>query len=169
MEFTADSPVMQAFLAQIEREAPEMRAAWDALPIEWHCQGRHGVVRDVPAEKAGEVERVIEWFLGHGGCWWTKTVDGKRSVEFVHMTKVYPPPGKPWEWCGTTVLFGDWQTRLADTKALAAEFAPGDPVEFEFKGETKRGLVMYPNERTVSVMVEGEGRYTVPPEQLTSR
>jgi len=145
-----------------------MREEWAALDIEWHCSGRHGVVRNVPGDKAGRVQRVIEWHMGSGACWWNGTPKAAtRSVEFVAMTKVFPAPKKPWGWCGTTVLYPDWQKQEADAESACAEFKAGDPVWFEFKGARKRGLVMWPNWKTVAVMVEGEGKYTVPPSGLT--
>jgi len=159
-------PIVQAYLDRITAEAPAVEAEWKELNIEWHCQGRHGVVRDVPSAKAGRVQRVIEWYMGANSCRWTKAKNGKRSVEFVHMTKVFPPPRKPWQWCGTTVLFPDWQAQEAAERDAVETFRRGDEVFFEFRGRPKTGLVIQPNRRTVSVMVAGEGRYTVPPTDL---
>ena len=161
-----NDPILEAHVQRIMDEAPEMKSGWDALEIEWHCPGRHGVVRDVPSADAGRIQRVIEWHMGHNACRWTKAINGKRSVEFVAMSKVSPPPRKPWEWCGETVLFGEWMAQETSEQRAVAEYLRGDEVWFNFRGVRKTGLVIQPNRRTVSVMVAGEGRYTVPPTDL---
>lgn len=149
-----------------DKTATEMRTEYAALEIEWHCPGRHGVVRDVPAKSAGRVQRVIEWHLGHGACKWTKTVNGKTSVEFVDMTKVFPAPKRPWQWCGETILFADWRdSENADTVALAT-FRLGERVAFVHKGQIVSGEVTKINRKTVSIHVSGQGSWTVPPTQL---
>jgi hypothetical protein len=156
---------MKAYTDRIAAEAPAIEAEWADLVKEWHCPGRHGVIRDVPSAKAGRVQRVIEWYMGANACRWTSAVNGRRSVEFVAMTKVYPPPRKPWEWCGTTVLFGDWQDRERAEKVAAAEFRLGQKVWFSHHGVLKVGIVAGINRRTVSVVVDG-ARWTVPPSDL---
>jgi hypothetical protein len=149
-------PILKAHLDRIEAEAPEMRASWEALDIAWHCPGRHGVVLGVPANRAGYVQRVIEWHVGQGACKWTKPVDGKQDVEFVHMTKVFPPPRKPWGWCGVTILFDAWKRREEAEKEAGQAFKRFDEVTFTYRGVTKTGRVIQVNRRTVSVDVEGE-------------
>jgi hypothetical protein len=161
------NPIVQAQLDQIEREAPEMKSAWAELEIEWHCPGRHGVVRGIPAAKAGYVNRVIEWHMGSAAARWTGTTNGTRDAEFVAMTKVYPPPRKPWEWCGETVLFGDWQRREQETKEAAAQFEPLETVWFHHKNQRFEGQVLRVNAKTVSVQIPGErGHWTIPPTEL---
>jgi len=159
-------PILKAYTDQVMAEAPEMQAAWAALEIDWHCPGRHGVVRGVPSAEAGKVQRVIEWHLGHGACRWTKAEGGLRDVEFVHMTKVSPPPKRPWQWCGETVLFTSWQATEMYEAMMSQQFSRSDEVWFTYKGQRRQGLVVQINRRTVSVMVAGEGRYTVPPTDL---
>jgi len=154
-----------------DETANKMRTQWSNLQssIEWHCPGRHGVIRDVPAEMAGSIQRVIEWHLGHGACRWTKTTKGLTSVEFVHMTKVFPAPRRPWEWCGTTLLFTDWQDREAEGRRLSQKFAIGDRVWFLARGSRHEGLVAGVNAKTISVLVEGEGRWRVVPQDLNKK
>jgi hypothetical protein len=158
--------VLARLLGIDDETAAAMKAAYAALQIEWHCPGRHGVVRKVRSADAGRVQQVIEWHQGNGACRWTAAVGGFRSVEFVAMTKVYPPPKKPWDWCGTTVLFPDWQAREAETTRLGAAFQPGDPVVFAHRGVSKHGLVGWVNGKSVAVLVAGEGQYRVPPNLL---
>lgn len=152
-----------------EETATEMREAFAALDIEWHCPGRHGVVRDVPKAQAGYVQRVIEWHVGHGACRWTGTSRSKkRSVEFVHMTKVFPAPRKPWEWCGETVLFPKWKAQVEENRAARADFDTlGEPVWFEHKGARKAGAFNgFTRSGRARVLITGEGQWTVPASAL---
>lgn len=146
-----------------DETAKEMREAFAALDIEWHCPGRHGVVRNVPKAQAGYVQRVIEWHIGHGACRWTGTARSKvRSVEFVHMTKVFPAPRRPWGWCGETVLFPKWKAQEEANYEAAEQFTtPGEPVWFEHKGEPKAGaFIGFTRSGRVKVLVNGEGQWT---------
>lgn len=159
-------PILKAYADQIAAEAPQVEAEWAELVKEMHCSG-HGVIRDVPSAKAGRVQRLVEWYYGHNSCRWTKAVNGLRSVEFVNMTKVYPPPRKPWQWCGTTVLFADWQESERAERDALSEFRLGQKVWFSHRGQLKVGTVAGINRRTVSVIVDG-ARWTVPPADLTA-
>lgn len=161
-------PFLKAYAEKVSAEAPEMRAAWEALNIEWHCPGRHGVVRDVPKDQTGYVQRVIEWHLGHGSCRWTGTGRSKkRSVEFVHMTKVFPAPRRPWQWCGETLLFPKWKAREEADRAARDTFTPGEAVSFEYKGQTKRGAFSHiTRSGRAAVLVSGEGQWTLAPSNL---
>lgn len=152
-----------------DKTADEMRTAWAALNIEWHCQGRHGVIRDVPAADAGRVNRVIEWHMGHNAARWAATKSGKRDVEFVPMTKTIPAPKKPWEWCGTTVLFTDWQERERATAEAVQSFNPGEPVWFEHKGSRLEGFVTKVNRKTVGVLIPNDGEWRVSPTLLNRK
>jgi hypothetical protein len=159
---------LKAYADRIAAEAPSIESEWEGLRprIEWHCQSGHGVLRDIPAENAGRVQRVIEWYYGAGACRWTSTVNGLRSVEWVPMTKVFPPPTKPWEWCGKTVLFEDWQRQERETREAIRSFTPGEAVWFEYKHERKDGFVSHLNAKTVAVTVPGEGGWRIPPQDL---
>jgi hypothetical protein len=149
-------------------KAARMDAAWKVLnddgQIEWHCR-RHGVIRDVPADKAGEIEEVIVWFMGSRSSWWTGTHEGKRSVEFYNNSKVFPQGTRPWSWCGTTVLWQDWRDREERHATILRTFEPGDKVWFEYKKVRKYGEVMYLNQKTVAVWAEGN-RWIIPPQDL---
>lgn len=148
--------------------ATKMREEYAALDIEWHCEGRHGVIRNVPSAKAGRVQRVLEWHYGGNCARWTSPVKGKRSVEFVHMTKVYPPPRKPWEWCGTTVLFEDWQQREDKAAERRASFRVSQPVWFEHKGVRYDGFVTKINRKTIGVMIPNQGEWRIGPNALNA-
>lgn len=73
--------------------------------MEWHCQGRHGVLRAVAQDDVEEAKESIGFFLGHGGDFAKANPDGTWDIEFVHMTKVWPPPKSADGWCGTSVLW----------------------------------------------------------------
>lgn len=137
--------------------------------IQWHegCRGRHGVIRGV-ADRAAlmRVGRMLTYYFGEK-CWWqSPRPDGKFNVEFVPMTKVFPPPTRPWEWCGTTVFFGDWHRRETVQRATLLQFRPGNRVAFEARGKTHVGIVANVNRKTVSVAVAGEGTWRVGPNLL---
>jgi hypothetical protein len=157
---------MVQLLGVDDETSARMHALYDAQTIEWHCR-RHGVIRDVPNGQAGEVDRMLEWFYGRRCARWTKSSKGKRSVEFVPMTKVFPPPDKPWGWCGETVLFGDWQRAELDRKAAVREFAQGDRVSFRWKSKTMTGVVTHRNGKTVGVTDDAGGRWRMTPDRLT--
>lgn len=142
---------------------------WAALDIEWCCEGRHGVIRSVPKAEIGAVQEAINYFMGHGGSWWTGTKRSKkRSVEFVAMTKVFPAPRKPWEWCGETVLYPDWKERVAADRLAREQFVRGDAVTFEHKGVEKRGAFShFTRAGRAAVLVMGEGQWTLPPSAMT--
>jgi hypothetical protein len=63
------------------------------------------VLRAVPDEMLSTAKEGIGYFLGHGGDFARSNDDGTWDVEFVHMTKVFPPPDRPDGWCGTSVLW----------------------------------------------------------------
>lgn len=135
--------------------------------IEWCCKGRHGAIRNVYEIETHICEQFINFFFGSKSCRWTKdSKTGLWSVEFVHMTKVYPPPNKPWGWCGKTILFKDWQAREEANHAATRNFKPGQKVWFTHKNQDLVGIVSGVNQKTISVAVEGSGAWRVPPTQL---
>ena len=135
-----------------------------ALGIEWHCPGRHGVVRNVVwAEEGESVSATLEYFFGcrgGHGLWWKKDAGGTYDGEFVHMCKVFPPPKKPWEWCGLSVLFADWQAAESAERSRLREFKIGDEVAFTHKGETLTGIVVNKKKR-LTVLI-GHQKWYVP-------
>lgn len=165
-----------------EARAAAMQALHDEH-VYWHdhsschpgtknCDGRHGVVFGLAPEEIGPVAQMLVYYYGDR-CWWRKANDeGTYDLEFVHMAKVTPPPTKPWEWCGETVLYEEEKSRWdAHTRAIAtarARFQPGDEVTFtDRRGNPKKGWVARVNDKTVSVTVPGEGGWRVSPRLLT--
>lgn len=132
---------------------------------QWCCKGRHGALLNIPPERAFEVSEAITYFFGgkpNKGQWWKKNADGTYSVEFNHQCKVYPPPAKPWEWCGKTILFERWQKRELAEKKLASIYHIGDTVSFTFKGIKKIGVIARKSKRA-SIVIPGERQtYLVP-------
>jgi hypothetical protein len=168
------NPAVQKVFGLDDETSKRMHEMYETIGIEWHarsdghsCQGRHGVVRHVANADWQKVQRMLEWFMGHGCCRWIADGPGTYAVEFVHMTKVSPAPTKPWEWCGETVLFGDWKAKVEQTRKAVQTFREGQRVKFDHAGRTRYGLVASVNEKTVSVIVEGEGRWRCSPGGLT--
>jgi hypothetical protein len=142
--------------------------------IEWCCRGRHGVIKRVPKKESNEVNRMLIYFFGSKCATW-KNRPGEPSfmdVEFVHMTKVSPPPRKPWEWCGKTILFRDWQKQEEETKKAMARFSTGDKVYFSHKGQRCYGIVAGGRKRVTVIVDEPEsmkGKWYIPPQDLYNR
>lgn len=140
--------------------------------IEWHCKGRHGVIRRVPKAEAYQVRDVLEYYFGAKCATWRKT-PGEPSymdVEFVHMTKVSPPPKRPWQWCGETLLFKDWMDRELLRAKQMQNFQVGDEVWFTHKGVTYEGVVSGGRTRvTVIVTTPKPGKWYVPPADLIKK
>jgi len=143
--------------------------------IEWHdnpadrrpefpdtpsCINRHGVVRGVGRNDVNEIGEMLVYFFGDK-CFWTKSMSGLTDFEFVHQTKVYPPPRKPWLWCGVSVLFAEYQEQESRNRAASLAFKPGQMVEFTARGTVKRGLVASINAKSISVTVIDEGTWRV--------
>jgi hypothetical protein len=138
---------------------------FEGLTFEWCCKGRHGAIRNVPKNRSNHIESVLIYFFGNKCSRWKDSVGGTMSVEFVPMTKVYPPPKKPWEWCGKTLIFGDW---LADEKRNAesvAKFSIGDPVYFTHNATRYEGVVANVVKR-VTVIVPHHGKFYIPGKEL---
>ena len=155
------------------------KALWETLKasgrIEWHCQGRHGVIREVTDAEYGTVVDAIVYVMGSKPTWNTRTRKNAAGVRVCDLEFVYQCTGgpaerciRPWQWCGTTVLFLDWQRQEQEQSDGCRAFRPGQRVSFSWKGQTKVGLVSAVNVMTVSV-VEGEGRWRMPGSALTAR
>jgi hypothetical protein len=166
-----EPPLVTAILGPVdqrEARAAANKALYDSR-IEWHkdsCQGRHGVVRGVTRAEFGKIAEMLVYYFG-SKCYWNKkgAVKGTYDVEFATMTKVYPAPKKPWDWCGTSVLFEDWHQQETAIYAAARQYKAGDQVSFDFKGETLTGLVSNIAKR-VTVIVPGRGKIYVPGSML---
>lgn len=130
------------------------------------CVGRHGVIRNVEKNDEQLVSRAITYFYGSKGQWWKKNSSKTKDVEFVSMTKVFPPPRKPWEWCGKTILFEDWQKQEADNRKLASQFKIGQTVSFLVKGKTITGIISSLNKRAKVIVPGQESWWHVPYNEL---
>jgi hypothetical protein len=119
------------------------------------------VVRSIPKAEVNRAYETLVYFYGAKCGWQKKNSDGTADIEFVHMTKVYPSPTQPWEWCGTSVIFEDWRMQKEGQIAAAHAFKCGDEVAFAFKGEQLRGLVWGAATR-VTVVVKNRGKFYVP-------
>jgi hypothetical protein len=145
-----------------DARAAEMRGLYDSL-IEWHCPGRHGVIRNVRPADLSKVVEMLTYFFGNRCCWRSGS-----DLEFVHMTKVFPAPKRPWEWCGTSVLFEDWKQREIRQSDARAAFRVGNRVRFEYKGRQFEGLIYGMGGKRCSIVIEGsEIVYYMPPTSLT--
>lgn len=143
-----------------EEEQAKYDRFWASDKIEWHEEGRHGVIRNIPESQAVRFKRMIEFYMGEKAGYWVKHPYQKiYDVEFVHMTKVYPPPKRPWEWCGNSILFKDWQQREEANRYAMAAIRIGDQVSFMARGIKKEGIVTGMRKR-VSVLV-GHERWRV--------
>ncbi len=137
--------------------------------VEWCCQGRHGVIRNVEKKDEQLVSRTITYFYGSKGQWWKKNSNKTMDVEFVPMTKVFPPPRKPWEWCGKTTLFKDWQKQEEDNLDLRKNFKIGQKVSFTgnySKGQIFTGIISGLNKRAKVIIPGQETWWYVPYKDL---
>jgi len=158
------------------RTGDPMRDKYQALierpDFEWHCVGRHGVIHMVTRAEEPEIVRTLIYFFGRKCVWATKFLGGYRQLEFVHMTKVFPPPRKPWEWCGTTVAFKDWQRNTEENKDAADAYKLGDMVSFVYKRERFIGFVSgFGRTGRITVIVPGSaaGKYYIPARMLVKQ
>jgi hypothetical protein len=130
--------------------------------IQFHCR-RHGWIGNIfnlfPKEDQNKILRAIQYHNGNKSYWYSK-----EGVEFYDNTKVYPPGKTPWNWCGETVLFKDWQKREKRNRILANNFRLGDKVYFEHKGERIEGVVSHIGKR-ITVIIPN-GKWYVPADEL---
>lgn len=146
----------------------ERREYWFSR-IEFHegCH-KHGVIHNIPIAQWREVDYTLCYYWGckpRKGSWWHKNANGTLDVEFVDMASVYPPPSKPWEWCGTSMLFERWHQQVRMQREAARRLQVGDLVKFDYKGNTYRGIVI--NIRTRATVLVGHAKWYVPPLELT--
>ena len=137
--------------------------------IERCACGKHGVIRNVEKKDEQLVLRAINYYYGCKGQWWTKTTNKTRDVEFVPMTKTFPPPRRPWEWCGKTILFQDWKDREANNEELKNKFKIGQKVSFcgkYTKGQIIIGIISGLNSRAKVIVPGQETWWNVPYENL---
>jgi hypothetical protein len=134
--------------------------------VEWCCEGRHGVIRNVKRDESNLVSRAINYFFGSKGQWWKKNESKTLDVEFVPMTKVSPPPRKPWEWCGKTVLFEDWHQKEKANLDTRENFRIGQQVCFSHKDKTIIGIISARNKRAKVIVPGSETWWNVPYSQL---
>jgi hypothetical protein len=135
--------------------------------IHWVDPWRHGIIAGIPRDQVELVERYLGHFLActrGKGIWWVAQGKGMYGAEFVTMSKVSPPPQRPWEWDGTTLLFESWQEQEAAQRAAARQFRMGDQVQFTHKGTTYQGVICG-GRKKASVLV-GHGKWGVPYSEL---
>ncbi|MGV0985103.1 MAG: hypothetical protein ACOYB2_11140 [Limnohabitans sp.] len=130
------------------------------LEVHEGCR-KHGVVRGIAADEVNAVVRALDYVYGHKSTWaTTRTVGGKKvyDLEYVYQCTGGPAErcSKPWQWCGTSVLFEDWHQREINAATAVRKFWIGQRVSFVWKGQTKYGLVKSVNPQTVSIIVDGE-------------
>jgi hypothetical protein len=77
-----------------------------------------------------------------------------HDCEWVHMTKVSPPPKRPWEWCGKTHIFPEWQEREQEITAYARTFTVGDRVHFTIRDTVLYGVVVGRSRKSAKVYVD---------------
>jgi len=136
--------------------------------VKWCCEGRHGVIWNVEKKDEQLVLKAITYFFGNKGQWWKKNGMKTYDVEFVPMTKVFPPPKRPWKWCGKTVLFQEWQQREEEDDAKANIYRKflGKKASFAFKEETIIGTLINTGKRA-SLLTENGKKWYVPYDDLT--
>ena len=152
----------------LKKKVDEARALFKQFEelnlIEWHsCGPKHGAIRaharlDNPSKI--QVEQMLITFYGEKGIW-----VNKFGIEFYDNTSVYPPGKRPWNWCGTSILFEEWRLREEQNYQAGLNFQLGDKVSFEHKGEVIVGRVSNIGKR-VTVIIPN-GTWYVPARELT--
>ena len=141
-------------------------AAWIKEHVEWCCAGRHGVVRNLQESETNEARYAISSHYGAydgDGLWWAHNDDGTWSCEFTHMCKVSPPPTKPWEWCGKTVLFERWRSIAETARGIKMTFPVGSFVTvLDFDDFMTSGQVDRITQKRIYVNDLAGTRYGVP-------
>lgn len=170
--------VVRSQFAEVDEE--QMQQILDL--VEWHersdghsCVHRHGVIRDLEKSDYPAVSYTLTYYYGSlpsKGAWWQKQEDDTWVVEFVEMTKVAPPPQKPWEWCGEAMYFTEWQQRFtaqaSKLRDAKSRFRDGDWVTFVHNGQTHTGLIANKGPKRATVMV-GHSKWHVPYALLTAK
>jgi hypothetical protein len=137
---------------------------WSKDPrVTWCCPGRHCYVKDLMPNEVNEFYSAMVYVLGNK-CGWKKTHTGMvgrvpvvfTDMECVAMTKVYPPPSRPWEWCGKTHIFESWRQTEANARRRAVSFNIGDQVSFVHKDARVYGVVVGKNAKSAKVYVESQ-------------
>lgn len=140
--------------------------------VDWCCPNRHGVIRSVGREEQSLVGNAIVWFFGSKGQWWKQSPGqpkGVLDVEFVHMCKVSPPPKRPWEWCGKTILFEGWKEMEEKERELKNRFKIGQTVSFFHKEKEITGFISAKNKRARVLIPGSETWWNVPYSMLNKR
>lgn len=146
-----------------EETVARYRALYESGIIIWHEKGRHGTIHNIKRQHVNELYSMLTYFLGPKCAWSQKNPDNTVNLEFVYQGR-----GKvlrPWYECGETVLFNDWKIREDERLEKMSQFHIGDPVEFTYKGYKYRGMIANMRKR-VTVVVENQGKFYVPPENL---
>lgn len=128
-----------------------------------HEAARHGVLLHVPAQETMQVELAATFYLGAHGLW-KRFNEGHMSYDYEYVYQGNGRIMRPWGYCGTSLLFKDWQDKEAQTAKALVGFRPGMRVRFQDKaGRVKEGIVSNVGTKNVMVVVEHEGTYRVPP------
>ena len=151
---------------RLTEERVRQIASW----VEWHnvhgCRVNHGAIIDIAHSDTNDVVRYLRHFYGcepKKGEWWTKQPDGNWSVEFSDSIHGYY--SKPWDFCGASILFEDWQERDKEYNATKVQFRVGDHVRFEHKGWEYHGVIT--GGRTRATVLVDHSKWNVPYTMLT--
>lgn len=147
-----------------EEQIAKYKALYESGIIVWHNneKGRHGTIHGIKKEHVVQIHRMLLYYFGPKCAWQKKNADNTIDLEFV-----YQGNGKqkfPWYWCGSTVLFKEWQVREDTAGRYLDTFNLGDSVEFTYKGDNLKGIVI--NKRKNATVISGGRKFTVPPMEL---
>lgn len=128
------------------------------------CKEKHGVLRHVPPQRIPAVESALTVLYGPRSSRrrFNDGMGGDYDVEFMDTNAFYPAPRKPWEYCGTSILFEDEHQRDLELQQAVREFKPGDQVRFMHRGKSLVGLIARVNKKRCTVVVKHDGAYYVP-------
>jgi hypothetical protein len=144
-----------------EETVKKYEALYHSGIIVWHEEGRHGTIQGIKTKAhVNELYSMLVYFLGQKCAWLKKNSDNTFSLEFCHMTKVFPPPKRPWQWCGTTILFKDWQVKEDTNYRILDTFNIGDQVSFGFRNQVYKGILI--NKRKRATVLVGGQKFYVP-------
>lgn len=147
----------------LEEEQKRADEAFAKYPPEWCEKNRHGAIYNIPKSETGAVSKAITFYFGSKGQWWRNSPGkpGHMDVEFVHMTKVYPPPKEPWEWCGKSILFESSHKIRKIQEELASLYKVGDTVSFTYKGQRHTGIIVNKGQRATVVVPGSETKWYI--------